>query len=72
MATDKVTEIRVELPAHECSVLDGYVQATGKTRTQVMRDLLRDWSDAKLHEATLILRVAGRNPGTSETNRGDL
>ncbi len=59
MATDRTTEIRLELPAVECAVLDGYTQATGKTRTQVMRDILRLWSDAKLHEAQIILRVVG-------------
>ena len=68
---EKTTEIRLELPVHECSVLDGYVQATNKTRTQVLRDVLRLWSDAKFHEATLIMRVAGRNPTQSEGGRND-
>ncbi|NVO06457.1 MAG: hypothetical protein HXX19_11250 [Rhodoferax sp.] len=72
MAIERTTEIRMELPGHECAVLDGYVQATGKSRTQVMRDILRMWSDAKLHEATLILRVAGRNPGGPEAGRNDV
>ena len=71
MSTDRTTEIRLELPGHECGVLDGYVQATGKSRTQVMRDILRLWSEAKLHEATLILRVAGRNPGAPEVSRNE-
>ena len=69
MANDRTTEIRMELPASECSVLDGYVQATGKTRTAVLRDILRLWSEAKFHEATLILRVAGRNPTEPESGR---
>jgi len=71
MATERTTEIRIELPAHECSVLDGYVQATGKTRTQVLRDVLRAWSDAKLHEATFICRVAGRNPTHPDNSRDE-
>ena len=71
MATDRTTEIRMELPAIEVSVLDGYVQATGKTRTQVLRDILKLWSDAKFHEATLIMRVAGRNPITPEGGRNE-
>ena len=69
MAVDRTTEIRLELPAAECSVLDGYTQATGKTRTQVMRDILKLWSDAKKHEAILICRVAGCNPLASESDR---
>ena len=58
----KATEIRFELDADETSVLDGYCQATGKSRGEVMRGLLRDWSADRLHEATLICRVAGVNP----------
>lgn len=63
------TELRVQLPADEVSVLDGYCQGTGQDRTKVIRKILREWSEAKLHEATLILRVAGRNPASPEVNR---
>lgn len=58
----RTTELRVELPREEVAVLDGYCQGTGQDRTKVVRKILRDWSDAKHHEATLIVRVAGRNP----------
>mgnify|MGYP000877430839 FL=1 len=62
-------EIRFELPASDVSVLDGYCSATGKSRTDIMRNILKDWSDAKLREATLICRVAGVNPAASEYGR---
>ena len=58
MNAGRTTELRFELRADEVAVLDGYTQATGKTRTQVMRDILKMWSEAKLHEAELIMRVA--------------
>lgn len=63
------TELRVELPAEEVSVLDGYCQATGQARTEVIRRVLREWSERKLHEATLICRVAGCNPTAPEAYR---
>jgi hypothetical protein len=63
------TELRVQLPPEEVSVLDGYCAGTGQDRTKVLRKILRDWSDAKLHEATLVLRVAGRNPKPPEDGR---
>jgi hypothetical protein len=69
MATDRTTELRLELPVDEVAVLDGYCQATGKSRTNVMRGLLADWSEKKFHEATVILRVAGRNPTKPEGGR---
>lgn len=63
------TEVRLEFADADLSVLDGYCQATGKCRTDVFRQLLREWSERKLHEATLILRVANRNPVEPESRR---
>lgn len=62
-------EIRLEVPDSDVAVLDGYCSATGKHRTEIIRSLLSEWSKSKLHEATLILRVAGRNPSSSDTSR---
>jgi hypothetical protein len=69
MATDRKTEIRFEVDASECSVLDGYCQATGKDRTKVIREVMAAWSAEKLHVATLICRVAGVNPQSSDRGR---
>lgn len=55
-------EVRWEATAEETAVLDGYCSANGIDRSKVMRSILKEWSDRKLHEATMILRVAGRNP----------
>jgi Ribbon-helix-helix protein, copG family len=63
------TELRVELPAEEVAVLDGHCQATGRDRTHVVRQILREWSDAELHRAIVICRVAGRHPADPEPNR---
>lgn len=63
------TELRIEVEADELGVLDGYVQATGKSRTDVVRVMLQEWSARKLHEATLICRVAGVNPAMPEAGR---
>lgn len=68
MASDKV-KIRFEAPVSDMAVLDGYCSATGKSRTDVPRALLGDWSRDRLHEATLICRVAGVNPMASEGER---
>lgn len=60
----KVAEIRVEVPDEHLAVLDAYCSASSESRTDVIRELLAAWSKQKFHEATLILRVAGRNPTT--------
>lgn len=64
-----VTELRVEVEKDELSVLDAYVNATGKSRASVIRFLLKQWSDAKLHEAIIVCRVARVNPTDPESPR---
>ena len=66
----RTSEVRFEIDSDHLAVLDGYCQATGKSRVDVMRQLLSDWSDSKRHEAILICRVAGINPATQEPHRG--
>lgn len=58
-------EIRIEVPLDETRVLDGVCQATGRSRTDVVREILREWSDKQLHVATIVCRVAGRHPTAS-------
>ena len=58
------------MPSEELTVLDGHCQATGLDRTSVVRRVLREWSERKLHEAIIICRVAGCNPAVPERNRG--
>ncbi len=62
-------EVRFDIPREDLEILDGYVAATGKSRTDVMRGLLGDWSRQKRHEAILICRTAGINPREVEGDR---
>lgn len=68
MAAER-TEISFEVSPDEVAVLDGYCSARNIKRTQVMRQILRDWSDLKHREATLIVRVAGNKPEATGSNR---
>jgi hypothetical protein len=61
-----MAEVRFETDAQDVGVLDGYCSATHQCRTDVMRQILKAWSDKKLHEATVILRVAKHNPTSAD------
>jgi len=67
----RTTEVRIEMPADDpdVAILDGYCSATGDTRTGIMRGLLAKWAPEQLHVATIVLRVAGRNPTIPESAR---
>lgn len=62
-------EVRFEAKESTIAVLDGYCSATGKCRTAFINQLLEDWAAAKLHEASVVCRVAGINPIASEAPR---
>lgn len=68
MASDRV-ELRVEVPKDEVAVLDGYCIGHGIDRTDVVRRLIREFSEKQLHVATVICRVAGVKPAPSDPDR---
>jgi len=63
------TEVRFEVEAEELSVIDGYCSATDKCRTEIIKTILSEWSEKKLHESILVCRVAGVNPIAVEAHR---
>jgi DNA integrity scanning protein DisA with diadenylate cyclase activity len=70
-SSQNMTELRMELPTDEVSVLDGFCSAWKRSRTDVVREMLADWSSKKLHEASVICRVAGVNPTSPERGRSE-
>lgn len=62
-------EVRFTAPVEHIRVLDGVCHGTGMDRTNVLRMILREWSEKKLHEATILLRVAGRNATSPADDR---
>jgi hypothetical protein len=69
MSHDGKTELRFELPTQDLATVDGYCNATGKSRTDVLRGMVAEWAEKKRHEATVICRVTGINPFTPESTR---
>lgn len=63
-------EVRFEAERETINVLDGYCQGTGKCRTAVINDLLKQWAESKAREATMVCRVAGINPTQPDRDRG--
>lgn len=65
--SEKFTEVRFQMSCDDLAVIDGYCNGTGKDRTTVIREVLGEWSREKLHVATVICRVAGVNPMSSDS-----
>jgi hypothetical protein len=66
---DDEIEVRFECMKSETSVLEAYVQGSGRSRKEVMREMLKAWSDKKRHEWTVGCRIAGINPFAPQSDR---
>lgn len=67
---DPFIEVRGEILREHIDVIDAVVQATpGASRMSVLRQIVQAWVDQKVHEASLIHRVAGSNGGAQESGR---
>lgn len=62
-----VTELRGNCPRLIVDVLDAVSQARGTTRTDLVNELLGEWAEKQLHEASLIHRVTRGNPLVAES-----
>jgi hypothetical protein len=68
--SDHLVELRGEIPREVMDVIDAVVQATpGASRMSIVREILGEWVDRKVHEATLIQRVRRGNGGRTEGGR---
>lgn len=69
--TERTTEISFEIPAEEAAVIDGYSNAKGIKRTQVLRQILKEWSEEQHRVAIMICRVAGCKPEDTGAHRNE-
>ena len=69
MVIPRKAEVRFEVEAYELATIDAYCTATGKCRTEVIKSILSDWSDKKLHESSVISTRTKDYPELSEFNR---
>lgn len=56
------TELRTECPREVVDVLDAISLAQRLTRGQLVVRILSDWARDRVHEASLLARVARLNP----------
>ena len=66
---DDETEVRFECLKSEAVVLDAYVSGSGRSKKEVMREMLALWSEKKKHEWTVGCRITGINPFAPQSDR---
>lgn len=68
-SSGSTVELRVDVDQEDMAVLDAYNLATGTSRKDVIVKLLRQWSERKKHEATVIVNVTRVIPPLPESGR---
>jgi hypothetical protein len=57
-----MVELRGDLPRDLVDVIDAVAISEGSSRIDVVADVLAAWAAREVHRASLISRIAGRNP----------
>ncbi len=69
--TSEVAELRGDCPKRTVQVLDAIAIARGyPSRTSLVNEILGEWAEKVVHEATVVVRVTGINPTGAETLGG--
>lgn len=68
--SDPFIELRGEILCEHMDIVDAVVQATpGASRMSIVRAIVAEWVDRKVHEASLIHRVRRSNGNGTEADR---
>ena len=59
-------ELRLDISDELMAVIDGVAQASGKSRKEVVTEVMTPWAQQKILEAKIICRIAGINPFAPE------
>ncbi|WP_313330449.1 hypothetical protein [Comamonas sp.] len=66
------TELRLDIPKWVMGVIDaeGIVRGSASSRKEVVNEILASWAERKVHEATVVLRLANVNPTPMDSKEG--
>ena len=62
-------EVRTDIPSDELLIMDGYCQVTGKSRTDIVRRLIAEWTKEELSKSIVVCRMARINPLAPDSDR---
>jgi ABC-type phosphate transport system permease subunit len=68
--TEELIDTRAKVSAMTHKVMTAVELATGKTHSEIVRDVMGKWAEAKIHEAMVIARLT-RCEGNTKDSEGN-
>lgn len=67
-----LVDFRTKLTPRAHAVLTAVARASNRDMAEIVRDIVEQWADTRVHEATLVLRLArGEGAGVESEGRHD-
>jgi predicted DNA-binding protein len=60
MPAPELRDLRAKVTADTDQVLDAISRATGKDKSEIVREVLSAWASEEVHKATMVLRLIDR------------
>jgi predicted DNA-binding protein len=60
MPAPELRDLRAKVTADTDQVLDAISRATGKDKSEIVREVLSAWACEEVHKATMVLRLIDR------------
>lgn len=60
MSDADLRDLRAKLHAETDQVLDAVSRATGKDKSEIVREVMQAWAKEEVHKATMVLRLTDR------------
>jgi predicted DNA-binding protein len=60
MPAPELRDLRAKVTADTDQVLDAISRATGKDKSEIVREVLSAWASEEVHKATMVLRLLDR------------
>jgi len=66
---EDLVELRGDCPSSTVAVLDAVSAHLKISRTKLVNRVLGEWAERKVHESSLVMRLAADHPALMESNR---
>ena len=60
MSDADLRDLRAKLHVETDQVLDAVSRATGKDKSEIVREVMQAWAKEEVHKATMVLRLTDR------------